>query len=63
MKTYATKAKDIERQWHVVDASGKTLGRLASQVASLLMGKHKPMYARISIPVTMLLCSMPLKLG
>jgi large subunit ribosomal protein L13 len=45
MKTYATRIKDVERQWHVVDASGKTLGRLASQVAGLLMGKHKPMYA------------------
>jgi large subunit ribosomal protein L13 len=44
MKTYSTKTKDIERQWHVVDASGKTLGRLASQIASLLMGKHKPIY-------------------
>ena len=44
MKTYSTKAKDVERQWHFVDASGKTLGRLASQIASLLMGKHKPMY-------------------
>lgn len=46
MKTYATRVSDIERQWHVVDASGQTLGRLASQVASLLMGKHKPIYAR-----------------
>jgi len=44
MKTYSTKAKDIERQWHVIDASGKTLGRLATQVATLLTGKHKPMY-------------------
>ena len=44
MRTYATKAKDIERQWHVVDASEKTLGRLASQIARLLMGKHKPIY-------------------
>ncbi len=44
MKTYATKAKDIERQWHVIDASGKTLGRLMTQVATLLMGKHKPQY-------------------
>ena len=42
MKTYATKAKEIERKWHIVDASGKTLGRLASQIANLLMGKHKP---------------------
>ena len=45
MKTYATKAKDVQRQWHVIDASGKTLGRLASQIARLLMGKHKPTYA------------------
>jgi len=44
MKTYATKAGDIEHRWHVIDASGKTLGRLASQIAILLMGKHKPMY-------------------
>ena len=44
MKTYSTKAKDIERQWHVIDASGRTLGRLATQVATLLTGKHKPMY-------------------
>ena len=41
MKTYSTKAKDVERQWHVIDASGKTLGKLATQVANLLMGKHK----------------------
>ncbi len=44
MKTYSTKAKDVEHQWHVIDASGKTLGRLATQIASLLMGKHKPTY-------------------
>ena len=44
MKTYSTKTKDIERQWHVVDASGGTLGRLTAQIASLLMGKHKPTY-------------------
>jgi large subunit ribosomal protein L13 len=45
MKTYATKAKDIERKWHVIDASGKTLGKLGTEVARLLMGKHKPSYA------------------
>ncbi len=45
MKTYATKSKDIEPKWHVIDASGKTLGKLASQAARLLMGKHKPNYA------------------
>ena len=44
MKTYSTKAKDIDRKWHVVDASGETLGRLATRVASLLMGKNNPQY-------------------
>jgi len=46
MKTYSVKASDIKRQWHVIDASDKVLGRLATQVASLLMGKHKPMFSR-----------------
>jgi len=46
MKTYSTKVSDIERQWHVIDASGKVLGRLATQVASLLMGKHKAIFSR-----------------
>jgi large subunit ribosomal protein L13 len=44
MKTYSTKARDVERQWHIIDASGKTLGKLATQIATLLMGKHKPTY-------------------
>ena len=44
MKTYSPKAKDIKREWHVIDASGEILGRLASHVAKLLMGKHKPIY-------------------
>jgi len=44
MKTYSTKAKDVEHQWHVIDASGKILGKLATQVANLLMGKHKPTF-------------------
>lgn len=41
MKTYLPKVKSIQRHWHVVDADGAVLGRLASQVASLLRGKHK----------------------
>jgi large subunit ribosomal protein L13 len=45
MKTYSTKASDIKREWHIIDASDKVLGRFATQVASLLMGKHKPMYS------------------
>lgn len=44
MDTYATKKADIQRQWHVIDATGKPLGRLCSQIASLLMGKHKTIY-------------------
>jgi large subunit ribosomal protein L13 len=45
-KTYSIKASDIERKWHVVDASDKILGRLATRIAGLLMGKHKPMFCR-----------------
>lgn len=45
MKTHSTKASEIERKWHVVDASGKTLGRVATEVAVLLKGKHKPIYS------------------
>ena len=44
MKTYSTKVSDIERKWWIIDASGKTLGRLSSEVAKLLKGKHKPIY-------------------
>jgi len=44
MKTYSTKAADIKRQWHTLDASGQTLGKLATQAATLLMGKHKPIF-------------------
>lgn len=46
MKTYVTKASDIERHWWVIDASGKTLGRMATEIARLLQGKNKPMYSR-----------------
>jgi large subunit ribosomal protein L13 len=45
MKTHAVKASEIERAWHVVDADGMVLGRLATEVASLLRGKHKPIYS------------------
>ncbi|HUT67350.1 MAG TPA: 50S ribosomal protein L13 [Dehalococcoidales bacterium] len=44
MKTYIAKPADIERDWHVIDAADKTLGRLSIQIARLLMGKHKPIY-------------------
>jgi large subunit ribosomal protein L13 len=42
--TYSAKASDIKRQWHVIDLSGKVLGRAATQIATLLKGKHKAMY-------------------
>jgi large subunit ribosomal protein L13 len=42
--TYSAKAGDVQRKWYVVDAEGKTLGRLATTVAATLRGKHKPMY-------------------
>ena len=42
MKTYSAKAESVERDWYIVDAEGKTLGRLAVEVASRLRGKHKP---------------------
>ncbi|MFN2168427.1 MAG: 50S ribosomal protein L13 [Anaerolineae bacterium] len=44
MRTYSAKAHEIQREWYVVDASGETLGRLASRIASVLRGKHKPIY-------------------
>jgi large subunit ribosomal protein L13 len=44
-KTYSPKAKEITRAWYVVDADGAVLGRLASEVAKILRGKHKPTYA------------------
>jgi len=46
MGTYSAKKEEIQRSWHVVDANGKTLGRLASVVASVLKGKTKPIYTR-----------------
>ena len=45
MKTYTVKPGEIKRQWRLVDAEGKTLGRLASRIAAILKGKHKPIYS------------------
>lgn len=44
MKTFVAKAGQVPREWYVVDATGLTLGRLASQVAAVLRGKHKPQF-------------------
>lgn len=46
MKTYSTKASEIKREWHVIDAADQVLGRLATRVTRLLMGKHKPIFTR-----------------
>ncbi len=44
MKTFMQRKEDVQRDWYVVDAEGQTLGRLASKVANVLRGKHKPTY-------------------
>jgi large subunit ribosomal protein L13 len=44
MRTYSAKAETVERDWYVVDATNKPIGRLASEIASRLRGKHKPVY-------------------
>jgi large subunit ribosomal protein L13 len=44
MRTYSPKAGEITREWYVVDAEGETLGRLATRIATVLRGKHKPTY-------------------
>lgn len=44
MSTNVVSSKDIKRDWHLIDASGKVLGRLASDIAKILMGKNKPQY-------------------
>lgn len=44
MRTVSAKEHEIQREWHVIDAQGQTLGRLASRIATVLRGKHKPIY-------------------
>jgi len=46
MKTYSVKAKEIKREWHVIDAADKILGKVATEAAELLMGKNKTMFTR-----------------
>ena len=45
MRTYSAKISDVKKEWHVIDASDAVTGRLASQIALLLRGKHKPMFS------------------
>ena len=44
MRTYMAKPNEVERKWYVIDAAGKPLGRVATQAATILRGKHKPTY-------------------
>jgi len=44
MKSYSARPADINREWHLIDATDQTLGRMSSQIAKLLMGKHKPIF-------------------
>lgn len=44
MKTFSARAEDVERQWHLIDLEGKTVGRVATEIATLLRGKHKPIF-------------------
>jgi large subunit ribosomal protein L13 len=46
MKTYSVKEKEIKREWHVIDAADKVLGKVATEAAELLMGKNKAMFTR-----------------
>jgi large subunit ribosomal protein L13 len=48
MKTYSPKPTELSHEWYIIDASGQTLGRLASQIATLLMGKHKPQFSAVT---------------
>lgn len=44
MRTFSAKKEDVNSKWHLIDADGKVLGRLASEIANILRGKHKPIY-------------------
>ena len=46
MRTFSPKARDVGRTWHVIDAEGMVLGRVATEIARVLRGKHKPIFAR-----------------
>lgn len=52
MKTFTAKPETVKRDWFVVDAAGQTLGRLATEIASRLRGKHKPEYTPTLTPAT-----------
>ncbi|VEJ38080.1 50S ribosomal protein L13 [Neisseria meningitidis] len=58
MKTFSAKPHEVKREWFVIDAQDKVLGRVAAEVASRLRGKHKPEYTPTSIPAITSLLSM-----
>ena len=62
MSTFSAKPETVKRDWYVVDAAGKTLGRLATEIASRLRGKHKAEYTHMLIQVIILSLSMQKKL-
>ena len=59
MRTYSPKASEIQREWHVVNADGLVLGRMCTEIARILHGKHKPTFAPTSIPATTSSSSTP----
>lgn len=59
MKTYTAKPETVQRDWFVVDAAGQTLGRLATEIARRLRGKHKPEYTPHVTPATTSSSSTP----
>ncbi|CRI65134.1 hypothetical protein THIOKS12250028 [Thiocapsa sp. KS1] len=61
--TVSAKPAEVRRAWYLVDADGKTLGRLASELALRLRGKHKPQYTPMSTPATTWSSSMPKRCG
>jgi hypothetical protein len=62
MSTFTAKNETVQRDWYLVDAEGKTLGRLATELARRLRGKHKPVYTPTLIPATTWSSSMQKRL-
>ena len=63
MSTYMEKAGQVERKWYVIDAAGKTLGRVAAQAAVLLRGKHKPTFTPHGDHVIIINCAKAVLTG
>lgn len=61
MSTFMPKADEIERKWYVIDAADKPLGRVAAEAATLLRGKHKPIFAPMWIAAILSSSSTPIR--